>query len=91
MIELKNTTASNAKISLTDYVPMSFNDKIQVKLLEPNLKSSSSGSNNFKCRLNKQSILEFDLDMAMGKSETITIKYIIEHPANKKIEFEENL
>ena len=61
---------------------MSDNEKIQVKLIEPDIKNKT---NNI--RINKSNNLEFDLDIENGKTEDINIKYSIEYPANKQIEF----
>ena len=82
VIEIKNTCLTNAKILLTDNLPLSDNEKIQVKLIEPDIKNKT---NNI--RLNKSNNLEFDLDIENGKTEEINIKYSIEYPANKQIEF----
>lgn len=59
---------------------MSSDDKIQVRLVEPAIKSNSN------TRLNKANILEFDLTIEPSKSEEITIKYTIENPSDKEIE-----
>lgn len=60
---------------------MSNDDKIQVKLLEPVIRKDSTS-----IRINKQNNLEFDLNLASGKTEEINIKYTVEHPADKEIE-----
>lgn len=81
LIEIKNTGQNKAKILLIDNLPLSSDDKIQVKLLEPNLK------NNSNIKLNKENNLEFYLEILSGKSEEITIKYTIESPFGKEIQF----
>ena len=81
VIEVKNTTANQAKILLSDNIPLSNDDKINVKLIEPNLKLAQN------VKLNKSNNLEFDLILAANKTEEITIKYTIDYPADKEIEF----
>ena len=60
---------------------MSNDDKIKVNLVEPAIKKDSTS-----IRINKQNNLEFDLNLASGKTEEITIKYSIDHPSDKEIE-----
>ena len=81
VIEVKNTSASAVKLLLSEQLPLSNNEKINVKLIEPNLKNSPI------VKLNKQNNLEFDLKIAANKIEELVIKYSIEHPANETIEF----
>jgi len=50
-------------------------------LLEPVLK------NNSNVKLNKSNNLEFELQMAPNKTEEITIKYTVDYPYEKEIEF----
>ena len=80
-IEVKNTTASNAKILIQDNLPLSNDEKIQVKLIEPSLK------NNSNVRLNKLNNLEFDLNLPPSKTEEIVIKYTVEHQVDLEIQF----
>lgn len=81
MIELKNTSQNSAKVLLIDTLPLSNDDKIQVKLLEPVIKKDATN-----IRINKQNNLEFDLNIPSGKTEEIHIKYTIDHPSDKEIE-----
>lgn len=81
VIEVKNTTQRLANILVKESIPLSNNEKIQVKVAEPVTK------NNPKYVLNKQNILECNLTLAAGKSEDILIKYTIEHPSDCDIEF----
>jgi hypothetical protein len=64
-----------------DNLPLSNDDKIQVKLLEPVLK------NNPNVHLNKKNNLEFDLTVPPLKTEEILIKYNIEYHADQEIDF----
>ncbi len=81
VIEVKNTTLNNAKVVLSENLPLSNDDKIKINLIEPSVK------NNSMVKLNKQNNLEYDLAIAAGKTETITIKYSIDHPSDKEVEF----
>ncbi len=81
MIEIKNTSQAAAKILLKDSVPLSNDDKISVKIIEPVLK------NNPDVNLTKLNILEYTLNLKPGQSEDLQIKYSIEHPSNEEINF----
>jgi hypothetical protein len=81
VIEVKNTTSNTVKIMIHDNLPLSNDDKIQVKLLEPVLK------NNPNVHLNKKNNLEFDLTVPPLKTEEILIKYNIEYHADQEIDF----
>lgn len=81
VIEVKNTTANSIKILVKDSIPLSNDEKIQVKLIEPVTKNSS------KFVLNKQNILECNLQLDKGKSEDILIKYTIEHSNSDVLDF----
>ncbi|CAF0996475.1 unnamed protein product [Brachionus calyciflorus] len=80
-IEVKNNADEKIKIFLRDFLPMSSDEKIQVKLSEPNLKNQ----NNVK--MNKNNVLEFELDLNSGEKDEILIKYSIEYPSDRIIEF----
>ena len=81
IIEIKNTGQNAAKIILKDNLPLSSNEKIQVKLISPNLK------NNQGVKLNDENNLEFSLDIEPGKKEELSIKFSIENSSGKQIEF----
>lgn len=81
VIEVKNTSPNSAKVLLVDNLPLSNDEKIQVKLIEPDLKKATN------VKLNKQNNLEFELNIPGGKKEEITIKYSVDHPSDKEIEF----
>ena len=69
------------KLLIQDNLPLSNDEKIQVKLLEPVLK------NNPSVRLNKMNNLEFNLTLPALKTEEIVIKYNIEYHADQEIDF----
>jgi uncharacterized protein (TIGR02231 family) len=81
VIEVKNTTLSAVRVILSECLPLSNDDKIKVNLVEPSLK------NNSVVKLNKQNNLEYELAIGASKTETIQIKYTIDHPSDKEIEF----
>ena len=54
---------------------------LKVKLIEPVLK------NNPHVKLNKDNNLEFELTLNANKTEEVTIKYSVDHPGDKEIEF----
>lgn len=81
VIEVKNTSGFVAKLLLVESLPLSNDDKIHVKLLEPNLKTAAN------VKLNKANNIEFELSLAPNKTEEIQIKYTIDYPADKEIEF----
>ena len=60
---------------------MSNDDKIQVKLKSPKLK------NNPNVRLNKLNNIEFNLNIPPLQSVDLIIKYKIEYPRSKDIEY----
>lgn len=60
---------------------MSCDEKIQVKLIEPNIK------NNPNIRLNKMNNIEFELNLPSMKAEEILIKYNVEYHSDQEIEF----
>ena len=62
-------------------MPLSNDEKIQVKLIEPSLK------NNANVKLNKSNNIEFNLILAPAKTEELVIKYSIEHQADIEIDF----
>lgn len=81
VIEVKNTSSNYAKLLITEHLPLSSDEKCHVKLIEPSLK------HNYQVKLNKQNNLEFDLNIAPSKTEELTIKYTIEQPSEKQIDF----
>jgi hypothetical protein len=83
-IEVKNTLATNVKLLLSENLPLSASDKVSVKLSEPVLNSNPS------VKLNKENNLEYDLNLEPQKTELLTIKYTIEQPSDKTIQFYES-
>jgi hypothetical protein len=68
-------------VLLSDHLPVSNDNRIQVKLVEPILRNASN------VKLNRQNNLEFYLNMPASKTQEVAIKYTIEHPADDEIEF----
>jgi hypothetical protein len=76
-----NRSTSNVKLLLLENLPRSNNDMIVVKLAEPVLK------NNSNVKINKDRNLEFDLSIAASAVEKVTVKYTIEYPSERQIDF----
>jgi hypothetical protein len=79
---------------LSENLPQSSNDQIIIKLIEPLINPSTSShqkkfnnNNGLNCKLNEKNNLEFSLNLGSLKSETLNIKFTIEHPAEKEIDF----
>lgn len=69
------------KVLVHDNIPLSSDDKIQVKLIEPVIKSSSN------VQINKMNNITFDLNIPPLKTEEIVIKYNIENHSDQEIDF----
>ena len=81
VIEVKNTTQAAANVLVKESIPLSNDEKIIVKMVEPVLK------NNSNVTLTKSNILEANLKLAAGAKEELQIKYTIEHPVGEEIDF----
>lgn len=81
IIEITNSNTNSIKLLLSEQLPLSNNEKIQVKLSEPQLKNSQN------VKLNKSNNLEFNLNIDAGKKEEVTVKYSIENSTNSELKF----
>lgn len=81
VIQIKNNTSSVVNIKVFDQLPLSNDDKLNVKLLEPNLKQEKN------VKINKQNNLEFDVTLNSASEKELKIKYVIVNRA-KHDEFE---
>jgi uncharacterized protein (TIGR02231 family) len=81
IIEITNSNTNPIKLLLSEQLPLSNNEQIQVKLSEPQLKNSQN------VKLNKSNNLEFNLNIDAGKKEEVTVKYSIENSTNSELEF----
>lgn len=79
---IKNTKVVEIEVAVLDQLPVSHDDKIKVKLLEPNLKEE-------KARLNEYNNLEWKLHIPAGGKIEIPFKYDIEYPKDKEVEIAE--
>ncbi|CAI5442136.1 unnamed protein product [Caenorhabditis angaria] len=97
-IVIKNTRA-NAPILITmkHHIPRSVDEKIKVNLITPTATPFNAGeeSNNEVvlpsegAKLNSLNNLEWTVKVAQNSSQTLLIKYTIDHPKDEKIEFQE--
>ena len=81
VIEVKNTSASAVKLLLSEQLPLSNYEKINVKLIEPNLKNSPI------VKLNKKNNLEFELKIAASQQTDVIVKYAVDHSVNEEVEY----
>jgi len=81
VIEIKNTTKNEIKILVKEQLPLSNDDKIQIKLIEPVIKGSTVA------KINASNNIEFEMKIAGNKQEDLKVKYSIDHPASEEIEF----
>ncbi|CAI5442137.1 unnamed protein product [Caenorhabditis angaria] len=97
-IVIKNTRA-NAPILITmkHHIPRSVDEKIKINLITPTATPFNAGeeSNNEVvlpsegAKLNSLNNLEWTVKVAQNSSQTLLIKYTIDHPKDEKIEFQE--
>ena len=54
--------------------------------MEPNIPKQKQGAPPPNPRLNTQNNVEWRLELKAGETQTVTIQYTVEFPANKKVE-----
>ena len=87
-IVIKNTKAKDAvKLRLLEQIPLSTEEKMRVQVVKPDLRERDKTA---PFRLNKENILEWDLELAPGKEEHLEIKWIMEHPRGETIDYRED-
>jgi len=89
LISLKNTKAQEVSIAVYDHLPMSNDDMLKVKLLEPQLKEPNKDTGE-SIKLNKHNNVEWRLKLAAGAKQDITFAYSIEWPNGRNVEFVES-
>lgn len=67
---------------LVENLPLSIDEKVQVKLIEPILTKT-----NTNVQLNIMNNLEFDVNVGPYGTQSISLKYSIESPINLDVEF----
>jgi len=80
---VKNTKSIDVDIVVADQVPISTDDKIKVRLIEPDL--TRKGTDNIKYTPSTGN-LEWTLKIKPGETEELNLKYSIEYPQNRTIE-----
>ncbi len=100
-IVIKNTKPKDSvKLRVLEQIPLTTEEKmrvgvtfmspthsLQVQVTKPDLRDRDSKA---PFRLNKDNILEWDLELPAGKEEELTIKWIMEHPRGERIEYRED-
>jgi len=81
-IIIKNTKDVEVSVVLYDQLPQSSDDKIKVKLIEPDLKKSQN------VKINASNNLEWRFQIPPGKKQEIELQYVIDWPQNKEITFD---
>jgi len=87
MVTIKNTKSIQVSVAIYDQLPLSNDEKIKVKLLDPNLKEPPKG---FDIKLNKHNNLEWRVKVESGKKIEIPFNYSVEWPKDKDIEIRDD-
>jgi len=77
LITLTNNKAAPVKLTVSDQVPVSLNDKITVKVQAPPARDA---------RPDAEGKLEWTLDLAPGETRELPLKFSIEHPLGLAID-----
>ncbi|KAK7503061.1 hypothetical protein BaRGS_00005687 [Batillaria attramentaria] len=88
VIELKNNHDYAITLLLIDQLPRSADEGIKVNLLEPQIDLKHPEKNK-EVTLNKANNIEWNLELKPAETKEVTLKYIVEHPANLGIYTEE--
>ncbi|XP_078698920.1 protein F37C4.5-like isoform X4 [Branchiostoma floridae x Branchiostoma belcheri] len=86
VIEIKNLRPDPIKITVSDQLPLSTEEKIKVNLQEPSIKHPEKNDKNKPIRLNAHNNVEWTLNIEGGKTHEVTLKYSIEHPPGEEVE-----
>ncbi|XP_066277883.1 protein F37C4.5-like isoform X4 [Branchiostoma lanceolatum] len=86
VIEIKNLRPDPIKITVSDQLPLSTEEKIKVNLQEPSIKHPEKNDKNKPIRLNVHNNVEWTLNIEGGKTHEVTLKYSIEHPPGEEVE-----
>jgi hypothetical protein len=85
---MKNTRQEKIKILLIDHLPLSSDEKVKVSLLEPVIPKHEK-EKKWPVFVNKDNNVEWELEIAEGEERTVEIKYSVETPKSRDIEFHE--
>lgn len=83
---LNNTKSFEATINVYEQVPLSNNEKIKVKLLQPDIRNKDRQEPH-TVTMNDSNNLEWKCIVKPRSEARLTVEYGIEWPANKFIEF----
>jgi uncharacterized protein (TIGR02231 family) len=82
--EIKNTKSFEVAVVVYDQLPLSSDEKIKVKAVEPNFKDTPKGFDSVK--LNKENNIEWRATIAAGGKLIIPFSYTYEWPKDKEVE-----
>eukprot|EP00118_Oscarella_pearsei_P000562 m.5253 g.5253 ORF g.5253 m.5253 type:complete len:601 (+) comp12617_c0_seq1:69-1871(+) len=85
IIGVQNTRSDVCKIKVSDQLPRSTEDRIKVKLVEPEIRKPEHGQMS-NPRLNEFNNIEWDLMLKPNDKRELTFKYSVDSPFGKKIE-----
>eukprot|EP00112_Aurelia_sp_Birch-Aquarium-sp1_P008378 Seg1920.2 transcript_id=Seg1920.2/GoldUCD/mRNA.D3Y31 product="Protein F37C4.5" protein_id=Seg1920.2/GoldUCD/D3Y31 len=87
-IVIKNTKLSPIKLTVTDQLPLSSEEKLKVNVMEPvipALKKNEKPSADQPVKLNDKNNVEWTLQIPASGTKEINLKYTVEHPANLQV------
>lgn len=86
-IQIENFRDNQIKLRLIDQAPNSLDGNIVVKLQQPNLQPIPNPPPEQMPNpyLERDGIIHWEIDLAPGKSEAISIQYTVEFPKNIKV------
>ncbi|CAD6192444.1 unnamed protein product [Caenorhabditis auriculariae] len=97
LISVKNSRSEHPiLITIKHHVPRSTDEKIKISLINPNATpydATAAGHHEESpkegARLNSNNNLEWTVRLPGGKTENLVIKWVVEHPKEEKIEYNE--
>ena len=84
-IEINNTRQDECQIKVTDQYPRSSEEKIKVRLLEPEMLKPVPGQVP-NPRINAGNNIEWMLAIPSGKKHELTVRYNVEYPTGQQVE-----
>ena len=87
-IVLKNTKTRPVKITVTDQLPKSSEEKIKINLIEPVISSKHAKGvtdDQMMIKLTDKNNIDWILTISPGESKEISMRYNVEHPSSVNI------
>jgi uncharacterized protein (TIGR02231 family) len=85
---LTNTKSSEVTVHVYEQVPLSSDEKIKVKLIQPDLRSKEQGVNS-TVTMNDANNLEWKCVLQARGECRLPLEYTIEWPKDKRVEFKQ--